>query len=241
MRGVLPDCVERDAENQTAVRIHGREVSVVEAPQDYWRWVAEGRYDSEWAVYDRWLKPEHTFIDLGAWVGAHSLYAAGTVKTVVCVEPDPVARGILMDNLALLNPRPATHVIPDAVSDEAGAIEMGSSCLGASTTRKAFPMGFPGEDPRSAETFTCSKVALRGLAKMFPDPLFIKMDIEGMEEEVLRDVEFFRERKPTVLVELHPFWWGDPLNTWQDFGAVKRLYQGEEVPHPNSNTWVLHS
>jgi len=64
-------------------------------------------------------------------------------------------------------------------------------------------MGFPGEDPRSAETFTCSKVALRGLAKMFPDPLFIKMDIEGMEEEVLRDVEFFRERKPTVLVELH--------------------------------------
>jgi len=78
---VLPDCVERDAENQTAVRIHGREVSVVEAPQDYWRWVAEGRYDSEWAVYDRWLKPEHTFIDLGAWVGAHSLYAAGTVKT----------------------------------------------------------------------------------------------------------------------------------------------------------------
>src|SRR5438445_659097 len=86
------------------MKIHGREVQVMEAPQDYWGWVAEGRYDFEWKVYDRWLKPEHTFVDLGAWVGAHSLYAAGTAKTLVCVEPDPVARGILTDNLALLNP-----------------------------------------------------------------------------------------------------------------------------------------
>jgi FkbM family methyltransferase len=206
------------------VKIHGREVQVMEAPQDYWGWVAEGRYDFEWKVYDKWLKAEHTFIDLGAWVGAHSLYASGTVKTLVCVDPDPVARGILADNLALLDPRPTVHVYPDAVSNEAGAIEMGSPCLGASTTRKAFPMGFPGEAPQPADTFTCSKIALRDLAKPFPDPLFIKMDIEGMEEEVFLDFEFFKERKPILYVELHPFWWADLAKTRKDFMRICELY-----------------
>src|SRR6266403_969864 len=174
------------------LRIHGREVQVMEAPQHYWGWVAEGRYDHEWVVYDNWLKPEHAFIDLGAWVGAHSLYAMAVAKAIVAVEPDPVAMAILIENLLVENLLGKASIMQSAVSDEAGEITLGSGCLGASTTRKHLAAG--GGIGGATETFISKKIALRKLAEEWPDPLFIKMDIEGMEEEVLRDVEFFLER-----------------------------------------------
>lgn len=214
------------------MKIHGHEFAVAEAPQDYWGWVAEGRYDFEWKVYDRWLKPEHTFLDLGAWVGAHSLYASQTAKAVIAVEPDPVALEILIQNLSGLEHRPTMRIIHDAVSDEAGEMTLGSGCLGASTTRKAYTKSLSSED---LVTFPSKKVTLRDVCP--EGPLFIKMDIEGMEEEVLRDLEFFRERKPILYVELHPFWWEDVDKTRKDFEAVAALYS--HVERVQSETVLL--
>ena len=58
------------------VSINGKPFTVADEPADFWGWVTEGRYNAEWAILDRFVKPEHTFVDLGAWVGSHSLYAS---------------------------------------------------------------------------------------------------------------------------------------------------------------------
>jgi 23S rRNA U2552 (ribose-2'-O)-methylase RlmE/FtsJ len=114
------------------VIIRGKEFNVEEEPKDYWGWVANGSYDREWAVYDAYLKPEHTFVDLGAWVGSHSMYASTVAKKVIAVEPDPVASKIIVPNLARRSNCTVTH---NAIGGESGQITLGSGFLGASTTR----------------------------------------------------------------------------------------------------------
>lgn len=218
--------------------IKGKSFEVAAEPSDYWKWIAEGRYNHEWAVYDAHLKPEHTFIDLGAWVGGHSLYASTIAKKVAAVEPDLVAYEILLQNVGTLK---NVKTFCNAISNEP-LVQMGSGFLGASTTRTN-PSAGSGIGPWvEGHTFWCAATTLRRFAEHYcENPLFIKIDVEGSEEEILKDAAFFAERKPTLLLELHPFWWRDAEQTWKDFEAVKALYKtAREVPHPNSKTWVMY-
>lgn len=212
--------------------INNKPFEVEPEPSDYWGWIAEGRYNHEWRVYDDLLSKQHTFIDLGAWVGAHSLYASTIAGKVIAVEPDPVAFAIAEKNLAGFD----VHRL--AISGKVGDIKLGSGWLGASTTR-ANPNAGSGIGPwDEAHTCIVPCTTLREFCKDMPDPLFIKIDVEGSEEEILQDVEFFAKRKPTLLIELHPFWWRDVAHTWNDFKAAKALYKNaREIV---GNIWVLN-
>lgn len=219
------------------VTIAGKSFMALPHPADYWKWVAEGRYDHEWKVYDAYLKPEHTFLDLGAWIGAHSMYASRIARRIDAVEPDQVAYEILATNLAMLDPRPETHLYSYAIGKD-GTVTLGSGMLGASTTRENLAAG--GGIGAAIETFSTRSVSLRNLWGSIPYPLFIKIDVEGSEEEILKDHAFFAQYKPTMLIELHPFWWRDQEQAEKDFQAIKSFYRVSfEVPHPNSRTWVL--
>lgn len=220
--------------------IGGKSFEVASEPADYWGWVAEGRYNHEWAVYDKYLKHEHTFIDLGAWVGAHSLYASTIAKRVIAVEPDPVAYKILLNNT--YQNYPLIQTLPWAISNIEGIVKIGSGLLGASTTR-INPNAGGGIGPwvKGQQTEATCWTLLKLLADV-PDPLFIKIDVEGAEELIFTDVDFFKERKPTILIELHPFWWTKQKETWEAFEKLKSVYNTcTEVHHKNSNTWVMNA
>ena len=213
---------------------------VADEPADYWGWVREGRYNHEWAVYDKYLKPEHTFVDLGAWVGSHSLYASLTAKRIVSVEPDPVAYKILIENLFYLSPRPETFVKGQAITDHEGTVKIGSAWLGASTTRLNPNAGGGIGAWVDGHQVDVKCTTLRKLCAEFPDPLFIKIDVEGAEELIFEDVAFFQERKPIVYVELHPFWWKDEQKAWKAFEAVKVLYKTANKVQNNGWAWIMY-
>ncbi|HEV2397931.1 MAG TPA: FkbM family methyltransferase [Candidatus Sulfotelmatobacter sp.] len=206
------------------ITINHKPFEVVNPDDPYWTWVANGSYDHEWSVYDKYLKPEHTFIDLGAWIGSHSMYASLTAKKVIALEPDPAAHDILVRNLGLLNPRPEVSVLPYAVSN-ADEVELGSAALGASTTRKNQDAGnhIGAADPNLS--FKAKGITLRTLFQTVNRPVFVKMDIEGMEEEVFQDWKLFHEFKPVVFVEFHPWWWKDEALTRRDFAKLSNNYQ----------------
>lgn len=190
-------------------------------PADFWRWVTEGRYDAEWAILKTLLRPEHTFIDLGAWVGSHSLYASTIAKCVVAVEPDPVAYAILLKNLEAVS---KTHVHQIAIAGHEGTITLGSAFLGASTTR-VNPDGGGGIGAWEAgHQFEIPCMTLRSFCNS-EDPMFIKIDVEGSEESILEDIDFFAEHKPTVYLECHPFWWKNEPATWERIRKIGKLYK----------------
>jgi FkbM family methyltransferase len=189
--------------------INGRSFEVAAEPADFWGWVKEGRYDREWNTLSAYLRPEHTFLDLGAWIGSHSIYAATIAKRVVAFEPDPIAHAILIRNAALSPYR--FEVSPVAIAGHEGFVRLGSGLLGASTTRRNPAAGGGIGEWQPGQELDAPCATLRAVAEdlRFEDPLFIKMDVEGSEEEILEDVEFFKERKPILYLETHPFWWKD--------------------------------
>lgn len=191
--------------------IQGATFEVQPEPADFWTWVKEGRYDKEWDLIKSHLRPEHTFIDLGAWVGSHSLLASTIAKRVVAVEPDPVAMAILKQNLA----GQRIAVWHGAVTGYDGIVKLGSGLLGASTTRVNPNPGAGIGAWESGQDFDIQCLTLRSLiaACHAQDPLFIKMDVEGSEEDILQDVDFFKEHKPFVYLEEHPWWWKDVEST----------------------------
>lgn len=207
----------------TAVKYGGYEFTVEPEPADFWGWVAEGRYDSEWRALEAHLKPNHTFLDLGAWVGSHSLLAGKICKRVIAVEPDPVAFKTLSKNLEQNNTN--YEAFQWAISDKSGALQLGSGMLGASTTRVNFDAG--GGIGEATEFAYVNCMTLQELIEItkLTDPLFIKMDVEGSEEQILSDLTFFEQHKPTLYIELHPFWWHDVEAMWARISDLARLYK----------------
>jgi methyltransferase, FkbM family len=147
----------------------------------------------------------HVVLDLGCYSGLTSIMfsrAVGSSGRVVAIEPDPVnftacrtnlaqhARSNALDNVTLINAAAAGERGTMAFSSE-GA--MGSAAA-------AIVGNYRGEMvqveclnlQQMAETARLSRVD------------FVKMDIEGSEESVLRAAEpFFRRFEPRIIVEPH--------------------------------------
>jgi FkbM family methyltransferase len=206
------------------VQIYGKNFEVASEPADFYGWVNEGRYDGEWSILHTLLRPEHVFLDLGAWVGSHSLFASTIARRVVSVEPDPVAFRILQENVALNGN--TIEPVRVAIGNE-GTLTLGSGLLGASTTRANPEAGAgigpwePGQQFEIVCTTLSKFVETHGLH----DPLFIKIDVEGAEEQIFQDFEFFEQHRPTVYLELHPWWWKDEPKAWESVRRVAALYK----------------
>jgi FkbM family methyltransferase len=218
------------------VGIHGRTFQVVEAEADFYKWVKQGRYAPDFDAILHNLRPSHTFLDLGAWVGSHSLLASTVAARTIAVEPDPVAFELLVQNVALNGNK--VEPICFAVTNRNGMITLGSGWLGASTTRVNRDAGGGIGPWVEGHIFDVACRTLRELVRSLDiqDPIFIKMDVEGSEEQILEDFEFFEEHVPTLFLESHPFWWRDETATYE---LIHRLCSLYKVPASNNRRHIF--
>ncbi len=169
--------------------------------QGFWARVERGDWEPHtYASLDRHLRPDVTVIDAGAHIGAIALYAATIAKRVICLEPDPVSLARLRRNIAA-NPALVERidVIPRALRPAPGTVTLGSSAAGGdSMSSTVFP------HPKMAwtvETITPADVA----AEAGGGPLFVKIDIEGGEYELVPVGQPLWDRSEvTVLLSTHP-------------------------------------
>ena len=137
------------------------------------------------------LHPRFVFIDIGANVGAYSLFIAsraGPQARIIAIEPHPVVAERLEFNLAA-NALTAVTVVRRALSDKQGEAELHAMPwnLGTSTIRA-------GERPHLKATgFKVQTDTLLGVAgEAGLDHIdAIKLDIEGVEDLVL--AAFYRD------------------------------------------------
>ena len=152
-------------------------------------------------IFDTFLDSNHSYIDLGAWIGPTSLYGCQKAKSCYAIEPDPIAFKELKNNLDL-NPSLIPRVIlsNQCIMDSSGMTylstmgEFGDSC--SSTAFK-----------KSSKSLKVSAVTLQQffLDKLIDNCNFIKIDIEGGEFLVLPSIsDFLEEEKPTLHISLHP-------------------------------------
>lgn len=131
-------------------------------------------------VLNRFLTPQNTFLDLGAWVGPITMLAAPRCRQVHAVEPDPVAAHDLRTNLVLSDITNVT-VHECALADRAGTIRIGpvhGGVLGDSMTTVWTA-------PKSSVKVQATTLGILILENGIHDLGLIKMDVEGAEETIL--------------------------------------------------------
>ena len=160
-------------------------------------WI-EGWEDSTLDVIERIVRPGSTYVDIGAWIGPTSLWAAHCGAHVIAVEPDPVALEYLRSNVTV-NDADVT-VVAGALSDHTG------TCLIA-----AHPDGWGSSMTRltsSGMLVDCWTLPDLFSAHHITDCSMVKMDIEGGEAIVLEHVApFLAGLGVPLLVSMHEPWW----------------------------------
>lgn len=169
----------------------------------FWNDVNQGFWEEEtFRIFDRFLKPDQSYIDIGAWIGPTVLYGAHKAKQVYAIEPDPIAFGELTANLGL-NPHLSSKIksINAALSEEAGEIKL--------YKRHHFGDSTSSLIPTYSEEHFCRVKALPIEKLMEENTIenvgFIKMDIEGGEfKQVPFMQDYLQKNRPTFYVSLHP-------------------------------------
>lgn len=183
--------------------INGRSLAADVSPryEKFWKLFGEKRWEpTTFEVFDRCLTPKSHYVDVGAWIGPTLLYAAHIARRCTAFEPDPVAYCALEKNLSH-NPGLAERcsVHHAALAENDGLIPMiAPDGAGKSETSCLLPNG---QGSFEAKAFDAARLFRERLA----DADFIKMDIEGGEYDVIPAMsEFIRDRRPQVLLSLHP-------------------------------------
>jgi FkbM family methyltransferase len=197
----------------------------------FWDRVERGEWEpATFAVLSRLLDREHSYVDVGSWIGPTVLYGAQLARHCYALEPDPVAFAQLRENVALNDVEVRSRI---TLSEHCLASACGPVVLGNKTSAA-------GGDSMSSLLFADDAVAwevlgvtLERLMEDFgiEDCSLVKMDIEGGEFELLPAMAGTLARcAPTVHLSLHPAFLVDPAPQVLALAEVLALYRHVYTP-----------
>ncbi len=167
-------------------------------PRRFWNEVSTNEWEpSTFRIFDKYLSKNHSYLDIGAWIGPTVLYGSQLAKHCYAIEPDPIAYKQLTSNIKL-NPHLSSKVtaLNRALGSHCGPVKLGRA-------------SFVGGDSKSSlllqkNSWTVEAITLQKLMENIVDCNFIKMDIEGGEALVLPTMaEYLQHTKPTLFLSLH--------------------------------------
>jgi FkbM family methyltransferase len=189
--------------------VYGIPLTVLDDPCGDYSYQEIGR--REWkpelfATLDRFLKPGHVVVDVGAFIGMVSLYAVAKGCGVWAFEPDHVAYRVLVKNVSLNTTPPwPVQCSPYALTDD-------YSGRAALFSRKGFGSSMSGLSFHSPDCVESIPVGTVRLAEYWnwgksPKPRidFLKVNAQGSEARVLRGaLPLLEEWHPTIHIYIRP-------------------------------------
>jgi FkbM family methyltransferase len=189
----------------------------VDAPDDFWSrlWPSWEEYTLD--VVDRFARENATLVDVGAWIGPVSLWAARR-GPVLAVEPDPVAFGYLCGNVAKNAPEDVETI---DVAVTVATMPVGLRERGEYGNSMSYVSPLGGEVVQGH--------VFRDLLDPLDSVSLVKMDIEGGECDVLEHAApYCAERGIPLLVSMHEPWWTRPVDPewFSGFTSVEGSFSG---------------
>jgi FkbM family methyltransferase len=185
------------------VNLRDKALTVASGRNDaYWQAIDQGKWEpATFRVFDRFVDREHSYIDMGAFVGPTLLYGCQIARRAYGIEPDPIAYAELRQNIDGNRP----------VTDNVQLFEV---CIAPRAGEVAFGNCGAGGDSVSSLLFGNRKTHWTVKALTFEDFIrqnnivdcnFIKIDIEGGEYQLLPTMlDYLKVHRPTVYLSLHP-------------------------------------
>jgi FkbM family methyltransferase len=192
---------------------NGNHFEVISNPKTGWLWYEI--FNNNWEeatfkIFDRFLSPEHAYLDIGAWIGPTVLYGAHRARHVYGIEPDPVAYAELMTNLSL-NPSLAHRItcIHAALADKPGTANLYIRYEFGDSTSSLIPT-LSDKNYCQVRSITIHELIAEHVIQHLN---FIKMDIEGGEYSLIPTLhEFLKAQRPTLYLSLHPHFLSEHVN-----------------------------
>ncbi len=171
----------------------------------FWKKLEDDIWEPEtFAVFDKYLTKDCCYMDIGAWIGPTILYGAQTARRTIAFEPDPVAFKCLQANISAnadSNWSKNITVHNTAISSECGERKLGSRKKGGDSMSSLLLA--EGKTSWTVQTTTLEKILQDNVKKS--EKLFLKMDIEGGEYEILSSLcSLFKHYDVVLYLSLHP-------------------------------------
>jgi len=151
-------------------------------------------------VFNRFIDAQHSYIDIGAWIGPTVLMGCPLAKCVYAIEPDPIAFPELVENIA--SNRPLTD-----------NVKLFNICITPESGKKFFGSRGDGGDSMSSLLFSNGKTSWTVDGMNFEewmeqnnirDCSFIKIDIEGGEYSVIPTMScYIKKHHPALYLSFH--------------------------------------
>ena len=178
----------------------------------FWKeYVHGGWEDGIFKIFDKFLDKNHSYIDIGSYIGPTVLYGSQLAKHCFAIEPDPIAFQELKNNIEL-NDHLKSHITLSkyCITDSVGVTKLFTSGRlkdGGGSGSTLFPDlddGFVDQNKMNfweVQTITMQKF-IQSLS--ITDCNFIKIDIEGAEFNLIPSMsDYIKNQKPTLLIEIH--------------------------------------
>ena len=208
---------------------------------EFWQGVESQTWkQSTLAVLDWYLsnKPHSVFLDIGAWIGPLSLYAAHLAKAVYAIEADPIAFSALNANLKL-NPalESRTRIFFECILAKSST-QTQMVGVGDGTSRVAEVVNdvglrggasWPVKCRSLKDFFSGEKINLETLS-------LVSLDVVGVELDILASSPFISVNKPAILLSVYAPAWKDIESAdhavrlsgaWKFATSYKFIYQVE--------------
>ena len=172
---------------------------------DFWKKFEVNKWENETIqIIEKYVTKETFFIDIGAWIGPITLYASKFASKIIAFEPDPVAHGILKKNVQLnansdFYKKIKLNKLAISGKDQ-DSIDLYSSEFGNSGTSAILDGNL---DKISVDTISLSEVINKFNLKK--EKLFIKIDVEGYEYELLKNnMDLIKNLNCNIFFSFHP-------------------------------------
>tara|TARA_R100001510_G_C7653858_1_gene212344 strand:- start:2966 stop:3691 length:726 start_codon:yes stop_codon:yes gene_type:complete len=161
----------------------------------WWKYNYNNWEPHTFKVFDKLLKKDMVYLDIGTYTGHTLLYVAQKVKTVCGIELDPEAFKACEKNIETNN-YSNVKLVHAAISNEDGEVGIEEGRIGSSGCYMTDSSSDTKVKSMTIESFM-KKCEIKTCD-------FIKMDIEGGEEICLPAMQnFFKTYKPILYISLH--------------------------------------
>jgi FkbM family methyltransferase len=197
-----------------------------EPAETFWKEAYHDWEPGTFKVFDKYANPNGVVIDIGCWIGPTALYLAQKSRRVIAVESNRQANATLSRNVALNSLEPKFELIEKAIYSDNSGVRFGTNPFRPSeglmhSTCQILPDDTPGNDQTYlAPTITWAEITSH--LRPGESVSLIKMDIEGGEQFVIRDVlQWAYDHYVPAYISFHVDWWIDKdLNRLTDLFAL---------------------